>query len=151
MILVDTNIPLRMAQLGHPHRDPALAAIRLLSLRDSEEFCIAPQSLYEMYVVCTRPIAVNGLGMESAAALAEISGLRGIFQVLGETPQTFPIWESLVAKYPIRGKQAHDARLVAVMIEQRVPRLLTYNDADFRFYTEIEVLNPFDVLQVPRT
>ena len=27
MILVDTNIPLRIAQVGHPHRQPALDAL----------------------------------------------------------------------------------------------------------------------------
>jgi hypothetical protein len=48
MILVDTNIPLRIAQIGHPHRQPALDALRLLKLRDEERFTIAPQSLYEM-------------------------------------------------------------------------------------------------------
>jgi hypothetical protein len=45
-----------------------------------------------------------------------------------------------------KGKQAHDTRLVALMIEHRVPRILTFNDADFRRFTEIEPLKPFDVL-----
>ena len=62
MILVDTNIPLRIAQIGHPHRQPALDALQLLTLRDQEHFAIAPQSLYEMYVVCTRPASANGFG-----------------------------------------------------------------------------------------
>ncbi len=62
MILVDTNIPLRIAQTGHPHRQPALDALRVLTLRDQEHFAIAPQSLYEMYVVLTRPANANGLG-----------------------------------------------------------------------------------------
>jgi predicted nucleic acid-binding protein len=61
MILVDTNIPLRIAQAGHPHRQAALDALQRLTLRDQEHFAIAPQSLYEMYVVLTRPASVNGI------------------------------------------------------------------------------------------
>jgi hypothetical protein len=40
MILVDTNIPLRIAQLGHPHRQPALDAIKRLTVRESEQFVV---------------------------------------------------------------------------------------------------------------
>src|SRR5665213_1663566 len=60
MILVDTNIPLRIAQVGHPHRQVALDALEQLTLRGNERFAIAPQSLYEMYVVLTRPAAAGG-------------------------------------------------------------------------------------------
>ncbi len=60
MILVDTNIPLRLAQIDHPHGQIALDALQLLTLRDQEQFAIASQSLYEMYVVCTRPAKANG-------------------------------------------------------------------------------------------
>ena len=45
MILVDTNIPLRLAQIDHPHRQVALDALQLLTLRDQEQFAISPQSL----------------------------------------------------------------------------------------------------------
>lgn len=61
MILVDTNIPLRIAQIGHPQRQAALDALQLLTLRDQEQFAIAPQCMYEMYVVFTRPVSANGL------------------------------------------------------------------------------------------
>jgi hypothetical protein len=37
------------------------------------------------------------------------------------------------------------------MIQHRVPKLLTFNDADFRAVAEIQSLNPFDVLAIPRT
>ncbi len=150
MILVDTNIPLRLAQIDHPHRQIALDALQLLTLRDQEQFAIAPQSLYEMYVVCTRPAKVNGFGLNSQQAGAEIAAARALFELLPETPQVYPAWEGLIAKYAITGKRAHDVRLVALMIQHRVAKLLTFNDADFRIFTEIEPLNPFDVLALPR-
>ena len=55
MILVDTNIPLRIAQIDHPHRRIDLDALQLLTQGDQEQFAMASQSFYEMYVVCTRP------------------------------------------------------------------------------------------------
>jgi len=150
MILVDTNVPLRIVQPGHPHRQPALDAIESLRVRDAEDFAICPQSLYEMYVVCSRPVSANGLGMTPQRAHVEIAGARALFQVVPETPQVYPTWERLIAKYALAGKRAHDARLVAIMIEHQVARLLTFNDADFARFTEIVTINPFDVLGIPR-
>jgi predicted nucleic acid-binding protein len=151
MILVDTNILLRLAQPGHPHRQPARDAINLLTTRDGESIVIAPQNLYEMYVVCSRPINANGFGMTSQQSYAEITRTRSVFQLLPETPQVYPTWYRLIGQYAIHGKRAHDARLVAMMIEHHVPRLLTFNDDDFRQYTGIAILNPFDVVGLPRS
>jgi len=150
MILVDTNILLRIVQIGHPHRQPALDAIQLLTLRDHEHFAIAPQNLYEMYVVLTRPADGNGFGYTPTQAHAEIVATRGLFELLPETPQVYSAWEGLIAKHGIAGKRSHDVRLVSLMIQHRVGKLLTFNDADFRTFTEIEALNPFDVLALPR-
>jgi predicted nucleic acid-binding protein len=150
MILVDTNIPLRIAQLGHSHRQPALDAIKLLTVRDSEHFVICPQSLYEMFVVCSRPVSANGFGMTPQRARAEVASARTLFQMLPEMPQVYSTWEGLIAKYPVAGKRAHDARLVAMMIEHHVPKLLTFNNEDFKQFAEVSALNPFDVLGVAR-
>ena len=104
-----------------------------------------------MYVVLTRPAAATGgLGMTAGQAGAEIAATRALFELLPETAQVYPTWEGLVAKYAVQGKRAHDVRLVALMIQHRVPKLLTFNDADFRSITEIQSLNPFDVLAIPR-
>jgi predicted nucleic acid-binding protein len=151
MILVDTNIPLRIAQAGHPHRQVALDALQRLTLRDQEHFAIAPQSLYEMYVVLTRPISGNGFGYNPQQAAAEIAATRALFELLPETAQVYPAWEGLIAKHGPLGKRAHDLRLVALMIQHRVGKLLTFNDADFRSFAEVEPLNPFDVLAIPRS
>jgi predicted nucleic acid-binding protein len=150
MILVDTNIPLRIAQIGHPHRQVALDALERLTLRDWEHFAITPQSLYQMYVVCTRPATANGFGMTASQACAEIVAIRAVFELLPETAQVYPTWEGLIAKHAIEGKRAHDVRLLALMIQHRVPKLPSFNDADFHLFREIETLNPFDVMAIPR-
>ena len=36
------------------------------------------------------------------------------------------------------------------MLEHRVNRILTFNDADLKRYAEITAINPFDILGLPR-
>ena len=74
MILVDANVLLRLIQIGHPHQQPALDAITLLYSRDRERFAICPQTLYEVYAVCTRPADAPspGLGLTPVAAMAQV-------------------------------------------------------------------------------
>jgi predicted nucleic acid-binding protein len=43
----------------------------------------------------------------------------------------------LVRQYQIRGKQIHDANIVAVMLTHGIHRLATYNQADFQRFGEI--------------
>jgi predicted nucleic acid-binding protein len=150
MILVDTNVVLRLIQPGHPHRDPALDAMALLAARDGETFAVAPQTLYEMYVVCTRPVAQNGLGLTPGQAHGEIVQARALFQLLPETDTVYAAWEGLVVKYGVAGKPAHDARLIALMIVSGLRSVLTFNDAHLTRYAEVTALNPFDVLAIPR-
>jgi predicted nucleic acid-binding protein len=152
MILVDANVLLRLIQIGHPHQQPALDAIALLRVRDREQFVICPQTLYEMYAVCTRGIdAPNpGLGLTPVAALAQVDTAERQFDLMPERATVVSRWKELVLKYGVTGKSTHDARLAALMVEQRIPMLLTFNDSHFSRYTEISVLNPFDVLGVSR-
>lgn len=150
MILVDTNVLVRLIEVGHPHHDPALDALDLLSVRDGESFGVAPQNLYEFYVVCTRPVAANGLGLTSSAAGRELARAKAMFPLLPERDSVYGCWESLVATFGVEGKSAHDAHLVAFMIEHGIDQIFTFNDIHFRRFSAIRALNPFDVLGIPR-
>ena len=54
----------------------------------------------------------------------------------------FGRWQSLVTKYDAKGKNAHDARLVAAMLRHGLTQVLTFNGSDFSRYTEIEAISP---------
>lgn len=151
-MLVDANILLRLIQIGHPHQQPALDAITQLRLRDREEFAVCPQVIYEMYAVCTRPITgpYPGLGLSCVSAMAQVDKTLRQFTLEPESAGVFRHWRELVVRYGVSGKSSHDARLAALMIEQRIPKLLTFNDAHFARYAEIAAVNPFDVLGIPR-
>ena len=47
----------------------------------------------------------------------------------------------MVADHDVKGKQVHDARLVAAMLRHNISHLLTFNAADTR-YAEISVVEP---------
>src|SRR5580692_7845849 len=98
MILVDTNLPLRLIQPAHLLHQAAIDSLALLRTRNNEDLVIAPQSLYEMYVVCTRPTAQHGLGFTPPQAHVEITKARTLFRLLPETGGVFHNWEGLVSK-----------------------------------------------------
>jgi len=110
------------------------------------ELCIVPQSLYEMWVVLTRPASDNGIGMQPTEVKAEMDRTRRFFRFLDDNSKIFPIWETLVTQYAIKGKPAHDARLVAAMVCHGIEQLLTFNRTDFTRFTQITILEPEKVI-----
>jgi predicted nucleic acid-binding protein len=142
--LVDTNILTRLAEPGHAMHQPALDAVKLL-VGQGHKLHIVPQNLYEFWVVCTRPINVNGLGKTAAEAITELRNLKALFLWLDETPAVYGVWEQLVASAPVVGKNAHDARFIAAMTVHGLTHLLTFNAQDFRQYSGITVITPADV------
>ena len=107
-ILLDSNILTRSAQPAHPMYPTAVNSLVNLRSR-GEELCIAPQSLYEFWVVATRPLASNGLGMTFSESSAELSQIKNHFELLPENIFTYVEWERLVLHHQVLGKPAHDA------------------------------------------
>lgn len=143
--LVDTNILSRLAEPGHAMHQAALDAVKHL-IQQGHTLHIVPQNLYEFWVVCTRPLSVNGLGKTATEAAAELASIKSLFLLADETPAVFPTWEQLVTATPIIGKNGHDARLVAAMIVHGLSHLLTFNAKDFRSYPGLIAQTPADVL-----
>ncbi len=144
-ILVDTNILIRLVDLADRKNPIAKRAVERL-LIDQETIAIVAQNLYEFWVVATRPVAVNGLGLSITSTLGFIEGFRSDFLLLDDTPAVYPTWEQLVASAGVVGKKAHDARLVAAMMVHGVDRLLTFNVQDFRPYAGVRTQSPDEIL-----
>jgi predicted nucleic acid-binding protein len=66
-LLLDTNILCRLVEVGHVQHAIASKATRKLS-EAGHTLCLVPQVLYEYWVVVTRPLAQNGLGMAADVA-----------------------------------------------------------------------------------
>ncbi|MBF2014499.1 MAG: PIN domain-containing protein [Rivularia sp. T60_A2020_040] len=142
--LVDTNILLRSIQENHPMHESSVQAVRKL-LAQEETLCIVPQNLIEFWVVATRPLEVNGLGLSVADALQELEQMKTFFVLLPDTALIFSAWETLISKYKIIDKPSHDARLVAAMTVHNMTHLLTFNINDFKRFSEIIAIDPRDI------
>lgn len=140
-ILLDTNILTRLAQPGHIQHRTAMTAVRTLTERQ-DDLCLVPQNLYEFWVVSTRPAEENGLGLTVAETKKRCSEAEQAFMVLEETPDFRSEWVRLVLQYEVKGKAAHDARLVAAMKIHAITAVLTFNTTHFARYTDIVVLSP---------
>lgn len=147
-ILIDANLLLRSVQPEHPQHGVARNAnIKLRA--DGHELVVVPQVIYEFWVVATRPLEVNGLGLSVARAETEIAVALDLHALYQDDDLLFDAWRTLVNHHEVIGKQAHDARLVAGMIRHGVTHLLTFNGQDFARFREIAVLAPADAQAFP--
>ena len=110
-----------------------------------DELHVIGQNLIEFWAVATRAINENGLGLTITEAALELKKLKTTFTVLPDSADILPLWEELVVRHLVRGKQAHDARLVAAMSVHKLTHLLTFNTTDFKRFTWITVISPTDV------
>jgi hypothetical protein len=77
-VLVDTSVLLRSLQPLHPQREIARSAVKIL-IAQGKKLHIVSQNLVELWVVATRPIGQNGLGMTSFVVAAELARLKNMF------------------------------------------------------------------------
>jgi len=147
-MLVDTSVLVRTLQPHHPFYPPADRAIRVLP-EQGRKLHIVAQNLIELWVVATRPLGENGLGMTPDEAVTELVRIKGMFLFLPETPAIYPVWEALVVDHAVSGKPSHDARLVAAMQVHGLTAILTYDKTGFSRFPGIEVVHPAEVTAKP--
>jgi hypothetical protein len=75
-------------------------------------------------------------------AKGEIDRILGAFQLIPETAAIFDAWQDLVVSYAVSGHITHDARLVAAMKSFGIENISTFNEKDFRRFTEIKIPTP---------
>lgn len=79
-------------------------------------------------------------------AKAAISQWVTVFRLLLDERGIFGHWRDLVANNAVRGKNTHDARLVAAMKRHGLTDLLSFNKHVFTRFAEINVFKPAEVL-----
>jgi predicted nucleic acid-binding protein len=146
---VDTNVLARSVQEDHPMHTVAKESVKALLARGEEVYGLA-QNFYEFWVVATRPIEQNGLGLSTSDAQMHLTEFETTLLPTPDTPSVYAEWRSLVGQRAVMGKNAHDARIVAAMAVHGISHLLTFNGRDFkRFQDIITVIEPTDILQRP--
>ena len=144
MVLLDSNICLRLANINAPQYPLVSGATKAL-LNEGNELAIVPQNIYELWAVATRPTSSNGLGWSTRRTEEAVELLRSSFILLSDTPDLFSTWLELVTRFDVKGKQVHDARLVAAMQTHGVENILTLNVKDFERYLEVKPVHPEEV------
>ena len=107
--LIDTNVLLRSVEGGHPMHATAKLALQQLTSTGAVT-CVTPQNLIEFWVVATRPLANNGLGLTPAQAQGEVANFKAAFQLLPESPGIYLEWERIAALYQNLGKWISDPK-----------------------------------------
>ncbi|MFC5381813.1 type II toxin-antitoxin system VapC family toxin [Aquipuribacter nitratireducens] len=143
-VFVDTNVLLAATDEARPDHAAADAVLRRWPA-DGVSLYVSGQVLREYVVVATRPIAVNGLGLDPSDVVANVRALRSALRMLEETTAVADSLLRLVEERGCRGKQVHDANLVAVMQAHGLDVLVTRNVADFRrFLPHVTAVDPLD-------
>jgi predicted nucleic acid-binding protein len=139
--IVDANIFLRLADTASPQYLTAMTAVNICE-SNGFELLSFNQSAYEFWVVATRPLANNGLGLAPSVADHKLDQLLLAFPQLDDKHGLFTEWRTLVNTHSISGKPAHDARYVAAMNTYSIAHILSFNVADFARFPGITVLDP---------
>ncbi|MFN0277375.1 MAG: type II toxin-antitoxin system VapC family toxin [Pyrinomonadaceae bacterium] len=139
--VADSNILTALSQKKssqYIYVEQAIAEFR----QKKENIVIFPQNLVEFWAVATRPLEANGLNLSIEKTVSEMRRFRRNFTFVNELPDLFFEWEILVQKYQVKGKNVHDARIVAAMMQHGITHLLTFNVKDFNRFDEITVVDP---------
>ena len=125
------------------HRPPSIRLPSLSVLRtQGHSLSIIPQSVYEFWVVATRPIVNNGLGQSTVDCDRAVDGILATFPMIDDASGLFAEWRTLVSSHGCHGKIALDARIVAAMQTHGLTHLLTFNVGDFTRFPNIIILDP---------
>ena len=143
--LIDTNILLRIADPKSEKRALALQALEKLA-DEGHALCITSQVVTEFWSVAIRPPNVNGLGFDTETVRTAVEDMIGQFPLLSETREVFLRWLRLVSDHRVSGKRVHDIKLLALMLEQKITHLLTFNPRDFRGIDGVTVVDPADLI-----
>jgi predicted nucleic acid-binding protein len=142
LVLLDTNILLRLVDRNDPLNAMVRAAARGLKVR-GDVLVMTVQNVAEFWNVCTRPTSARGgLGLSIAETDRRLRLLERIVSILPDSPAVYAIWRNLVVTLGVVGVQVHDTRLVASMQANAVTHIMTLNGADFGRFAGITALDP---------
>jgi predicted nucleic acid-binding protein len=145
-VLADSGILIRLYETSDPLHAVVRLAVDTLEAR-GDELVAAHQNFAEFWNVCTRPTtARGGLGLSLPATEGRLARAEGRFGRLAELRNVYANWRQLLVTHGVRGKQVHDARLVAIMQAHGIAHILTLNVADFTRYPGITVLDPAQIV-----
>ena len=139
--LLDTNILVYATFNDLPQYSTAKELRDRAALRKLEVY-LSPQILAEFYSIVTNAQrVVKPLSPRKAREIIDV--YLKTFPILRIKDTTTQKMVELAQKHKVTGQDIYDVQIVATMLENRVKRIYTVNDKDFRKFKEIEAINPF--------
>jgi predicted nucleic acid-binding protein len=139
-VFLDTNVLVAASVAEHPAHPVADALLARL-VDTGARACVSPQVCREFLATMTRG-PVEGIRFEVALAVEVLSAWLGECALIEESSAVVTELVALVVRKGVRGKQVHDANVVATMFANGVTRLATLDEADFRRYEDLVALEP---------
>jgi predicted nucleic acid-binding protein len=133
-VMLDTNVLLAATDEGRAEHRDALTVVNDWAARRTD-LCTSGQILREYLAVATRPAGENGLGLSLPEALGNVRAIRERTTLLAEDAKVADRLLGLLADVECRGKQVHDANLVATMLVHGIGTIVTVNVRDFAQFT----------------
>ena len=139
-VMLDTNVLIAATDEGRAEHLDALTVVNDWAAGRTE-LCMSGQILREYLMVATRPAEKNGLGLNLPDALGNVHAIRERTTLLAEDGKVADRLLSLLADVECRGKQVHDANVVATMLVHGVRAVVTMNLEDFaRFEGHVSLI-----------
>ena len=131
-MFIDTNVFVYSRFLHAPNHEAARERLGR-ALSGHEPLRISRQVIREYLSVVTRPQTWT-TAITPEDAIDDAGRLIAGFQVLEDGPAVTRSLLDLCRSVPAKGRQMHDANIVATMLAYGERRLLTFNTADFLRY-----------------
>jgi predicted nucleic acid-binding protein len=139
-VMLDTNVLIAATDESRAEHRDALTVVNDWATGRTE-LCTSGQILREYLTVATRPAEKNGLGLNLPDALGNVHAIRERTTLLAEDGKVADRLPSLLADVECRGKQVHDANVIATMLVHGVRAVVTMNLGDFaRFEGHVSLI-----------
>ena len=139
-VMVDTNVLLAATDTSRHRHD---AAVRLLN-EDRRALSASPQNVREYLAVATRPIELNGLGLSSVDAVANLGELLEGMDLVEEDADSADRLTEMVGAGLAIGEQVHDANIVAVAMACGAHTIVTDDRRHFARFADLITIETLD-------
>ena len=146
VLFVDTNVLLTATDESRPRHMDARHAVESAGERGLH-LAVSGQIVREYLVVATRPVDVNGLGLNSTQALQNIEAFRAFLALYAETEAVLEHLCRLIEARGLEGKRIHDANIAATMLAHGLAILVTENPADFSGIPGVQTVGIAELLR----
>jgi uncharacterized protein len=143
---IDTNILVYAVDLSENNRPFHRASLEILRPSEQEILYLSPQILGEFYAVITSASAVKNpiTPTEAIFRIKRLAQMPNI-KVLSLTNNIQEKWFELLSINPVKGSQVFDIFHLATMLSYNIKRIYTFNDRDFNWYQDIDVIVPLNL------